>query len=250
MMMRLMMALGLAALCFGCGKDAPKTDAKKGDTAPASGKSAASKAPKTAPKTEAAKPAAKPAGGNALWAGVDLAAEMKRLEGKWTVKPSFGKGMDTWEVKGDAVTITTAKGETKLGKLKLDMPGRVGIKEPNMTTYYSYARNGDTVYLGLGKAGVKAGDTYIVGTNRGLVRYDGTACTYHEKKMSFGDKPVEFKAAKPVKCSVQAAGDKSLFHYQVPKFMKDGEFDDKSIHVVGTALLDQQMQGNEAKKAQ
>lgn len=238
----LAMALGLA----GCGKDAPKNAPKDSKAASGSVASAASKA--ATPKPATAKSAA-PKGGNALWAGVDLAGELKRLDGKWTVKSSFG-GTDTWDVKDGKVTITSAKGETKLGTLTLTMPGRVGVKEPNMTTYYSYARNGDTLYLGLGKAGVKAGDLYLVGTNRGLVRFDGKACTYHEKKMSFGDKPIEFKASKPVKCSVQAGGDKTLFNYQVPKFMKDGEFDDKSMHVIGDALLDQQMQGNAVTKAE
>lgn len=236
MLISAVLALGL---CTGCGKDAPKTGDK---AAAASTKSTApaSKAPATsAPKTNAS-----------LWAGLDLAAEGQRLQGKWKVKTAHRGDADIWEVKGDKITITTGKGETKLGTLKLDMPGRIGIKEPNMTTYYSYTRNGEDLYVGLGRAGFKVGKSYIVSTNRGLVRFDGKACTYHEKKMSFGDKPLAFKDAITVKCSVQAAADKALLNYQVPKFMKEGEFDDKSIAVVGEALLDDQMKGNKISKVE
>lgn len=239
--MKRWLTMGIAcAFLAGCGKDAPKSGVTGKAAGSKSAASAASKAPaeKAAPK------------GNPLWPGVDLAAEAKRLEGTWKIKTAFGGDADTWEVKGDKVTIKTAKGETKLGTLRFDMPGRIGVKEPNMTSYYSYSRNGDDLYVGLGRAGIKAGDRHIVSTSRGLVIFDGKACHYHEKKMNFGGGPVEFKDAKPVKCSLQAGGDKALLNYQVPRFMKDGEFDDKSIEVVGEALLDAQMKGNKISKAE
>lgn len=239
------LTLGLASLlCAGCGKDAPKAGDK---TAPTSGaKAAKSDAPASkAPATEAAK-----AGGSDLWTGLDLSAEAKRFEGKWTIKSAYGSEPDVWDVKGDKITVTNGKGETKLGTLTLDMPGRIGIKEPSMTTYYSYTRDGDDMYIGLGRAGMKLGETYLVSTNRGLVRFDGEACTYHEKKMSFGETPLAFKDPVTVKCSLQVGGDKSLLNYQVPKFMKEGEFEDKSIFVVGDALLDEQMKGNKVSKSE
>lgn len=246
MLISAVLALGL---CTGCGKDAPKGEsgdkAATGDKA--TGDKAATKSAmpaSKAPATTAAK-----AGGD-LWTGLDLAAEGKRLQGKWKVKTAFGGDPDVWEIKDDKITVTTAKGETKLGTLKLDMPGRIGIKETNMTSYYSHTRNGDDVYVGLGRAGFKLGDQFLVSTNRGLVRYDGKTCTYHEKKMSFGDKPLQFKDPVTVKCSLQEAADKAVFNYQVPKFMKEGEFDDKSINVVGDALLDDQMKGNKISKAE
>jgi hypothetical protein len=242
MLISAVLALGL---CAGCGKDAPATGKAKDTTAAGDKAGAKSTAPASkAPATTAAK-----VGGD-LWAGLDLSAEATRLQGKWKVKTAFGGDPDVWDVKDNKITITTAKGETKLGTLKLDMPGRIGIKETSMTTYYSYTRNGDDVYVGLGRAGVKLGDRYIVSTNRGLVRFDGKVCTYHEKKMSFGNKPLAFKAAITVQCSLQAGGDKALLNYQVPKFMKEGEFDEKSIAIVGDALLDDQMKGNKVAKAE
>ena len=243
MLISAVLALGL---CTGCGKDAPKTE-DKAAVDKAAGDKASAKS--TAPASKAPATAAPKAGGD-LWTGLDLTAEAKRLQGKWTVQTAHRGDADVWDVKGDKITITTGKGETKLGTLKLDMPGRIGIKEPNMTTYYSYTRNGDDLYIGLGRAGFKVGETYIVSTNRGLVRFDGKACTYHEKKMSFGDAPLAFKDPITVKCSVQAAADKALLNYQVPKFMKEGEFDDKSIAVIGDALLDDQMKGNQVSKAE
>ncbi len=235
--------LGLALALTACSKD----DAA--DTAET--EQAAEKAPaeKAAEKAPAEKAAEKPAG-HPLWPGVDLAAELKGLEGRWLVKTAFGRGEpETWEVSGDKVTITKADGKTELGKLSFEMPGRIGVKVGDMTSFYAYARNGETTWIGLGTGGAKAGDSIYVAASRGLVKFDGKACSYHDKKMSFGDK-VEFKDPVEVKCDVQAGGDKAVFNYQVPRFMKEGEFDDKSVQIVGEALInDQLMGGHEVKPA-
>lgn len=230
------------ALC-GCNKDdkAATGEAEK----PAAAEGAAKAPEKAAEKAPEVKPV-----GDPNWPGVDLAGELKRLEGKWQVKTGFGKaGADTWEVKGDSVTITKADGTVELGKLKFEMPGRVGVKVGDMTSYYAYARNGETTWIGLGTGGAKAGDTLYVAESRGLVKYDGKACSYLNRKMSFGG-PIEFDAPVEVKCEVQEGGGKAVFNYAVPRFMKEGEFDEKSVEIVGEALLNSQLQsGHEVKPA-
>ncbi|MEZ4431646.1 MAG: hypothetical protein R3F65_04475 [bacterium] len=121
------------------------------------------------------------------------------------------------------------------------MPGQLGVKTGDMTSYYAFARDGDKLWIGLGDGGVKAGDRYYIGADRGLVVYDGTTCRYHGKKLGFGG-PTAFDAPVDVKCELQTAADQTVLHYQVPRFMKDGEFDDQQIRVVGAALLDDQLQ--------
>lgn len=205
-------------------------------------------AEKTAEKGEKAaeKPAAKPAG-HPIWGSYDLAAELKKLEGKWSVRSSISKDRDTWEIKGDKVTITKADGSTQLAKLIMGKPGEIAVKQDGTTSYYGYARNGDDVYIGLGRSGIKVGDTYYVRADRGLVVYDGKACKYHKEKMSFGKEQKEFEAPKDVKCELQTGGDKAVLHYQTPKFMKEGEFEDNQIPVVGEALINEQLMGHKVE---
>ena len=190
--------------------------------------------------------------GHPVWPDVDLAAELKRLEGKWKVKASFGqKEPDTWQLQGDKLTRTTAGGETKLAKVSMSMPGQLAVKEGDMSSYYAYARNGDDLWIGLGTGGVKVSDHYYVATDHGVVAFDGKTCAFHKKKMSFGGGPPEFEKPASVKCEVQKGGDKAVFHYQVPKFMKKDELEDKQIVIVGTALLNDQLrQDHKATKAQ
>ncbi|MCA9538545.1 MAG: hypothetical protein KC620_06635 [Myxococcales bacterium] len=240
----LMLAV-LALAVSGCKKDeaAMPASGAKAEGAKAGEAAKAGEGEKAAAPTKAAEPV-KPAG-HAIWGTYDLAAELGKLAGKWKVKSSFGqKEPDTWQVEGDKVTITTAGGETKLGKLMMPMPGSLAVKEGDMTSYYGYARDGETLYIGLGTGGVKVGDSYFVGASRGVVAFDGTKCAYHAKKMGFGDGPVEFEAPVDVQCSVQAAADKGVLHYQVPRFMKEGEFDDKQIAIVGEALINDQLQSD------
>lgn len=221
------LTMGLALAVAGCGKkdDAPSTPA------PATAEKAAPAEAKPAPKKAT------------LWDGYDMDAELARLEGTWQVRTNAGgRAADTWVVTGDKVTMTRPDGTTALGKLVMPMPGQLGVKTGDMTSFYAYARDGDRLWIGLGDGGVKVGDRYYVGADRGVVVFDGTACRYHGKKLGFGG-PVEFEAPVDVKCELQSGGDQTVLHYQVPRFMKDGEFDDKQIKVVGTALMNDQLEG-------
>lgn len=218
----LTMALGLAAA--GCGKkdETPSTPAT---------------ADKAAPGTPAA-----PTKKATPWDAYDLDAELARLEGTWQVRTSAGgRTADTWVINGDQVTITRPDGTTALGKLVMPMPGQLGVKTGDMTSYYAFARDGDTLWIGLGDGGVKVGDRYYIGADRGVVAFDGTTCRYHGKKLGFGG-PAEFEAPVDVKCALQTAGDQTVLHYQVPRFMKAGEFDDQQVRVVGTALMNEQLE--------
>lgn len=173
-----------------------------------------------------------------LWAGYDLAAELPRLAGKWQVRTSWGKNkMATWTVSGAAVT--SVKGDkTVKGTLIMRNPGTISLKQPDgLTNHYSYARDGDKIWIGMGTGGVKQGEHYYLGLDRGLLTFDGKTCSYHKLKFSSFGPQAEFEAPQAVKCAIE--GDQ--LKYQEPKFMKKGEFDERSVRIVGTALLDDQL---------
>lgn len=198
-----------------------------------------------------AKPATPASGGDDAggdFAGFDPKAEIQALQGSWQVKDSaFAKEPSTWKVEGDQVSISKGD-EIKKGKLEIAYPGELAVVQESgggtSRSYYAYARSGDDVYIGLGTAGVKRGDAYLVGDD-GVVVLKASACKYFKKKMFGG-----FEDPTAVKCEVKQEGDKQVFAYQVPDKFKKGELTSKTIDVVGEALLNQQMQGHKAVKAQ
>ncbi len=208
------------------------------------------KGDKAAQGVSGAEQAAPAAGGGASdgdFAGFDPKAEIEALQGTWKVKDSaFAKDPSTWKVAGEQVTITKGD-EIKKGKLEVVYPGELAVVQESgggtSRSYYAYARSGGDVYIGLGTAGVKRGDAYLVGDD-GVVVLKAKACKYFKKKMFGG-----FEDPTAVKCEVKQEGDKQVFSYQVPDKFKKGELTQKTVDVVGEALLNQQMQGHKAVKA-
>ncbi|MFT7578739.1 MAG: hypothetical protein ACI9MR_000397 [Myxococcota bacterium] len=195
-------------------------------------------------------PEAKPVATTGPLAGFDATAELAHLNGKWNVKTRFGqKAPSVWTVENGAVTAVDGEKTTK-GELKMDFPGRIKLvvkeKGGESSSHYSYTRNGDTLYLGLGAGGIKIGDVYFGSDSKGFARFDGKACKFHETKMSFGNKPVSFKPAADITCKVEG----SKFTYQTPKFGKDAGFEDRTLDIEGTALLSSQLKKNTITKAE
>lgn len=241
-MIRTAAALALALSSTACTKDEPPAEP------PAAEETAGEAA--DAPAEEAAeKPAEAPAepAGHPVWGAYDIAAELARLDGTWQVRTQVGgRTADTWKVEGGLVTITKPDGTTEAAKLVMPMPGQLGVKSGNSTSYYAYARDGESLWIGLGDGGVKVGDRYLVAADRGMVAFDGAACAFHKKKMSFGGGATEFEVPVEVKCALQEAGEQTVLHYQTPRFMKEGEFEDHQIAVRGTALMNEQLQKEHA----
>ena len=181
--------------------------------------------------------------------GFSVDAEVKALQGSWLVKDSaFGKDKATWIIKDTSITIKEGKDAEKKATLVIKYPGVLGVKTGDMTSFYAYARDGAKVYIGLGDAGVKLGDKYMVGVSgatSGVIVFDGKTCNFHKRDMFKGLK----EKGEPAKCSIADDGGKKVLKYQLPKFMKKDEFEDHSIEIVGNALLNDQMKGSLAEKA-
>jgi hypothetical protein len=183
-------------------------------------------------------------GGDSLFGAFDPAAEVKALQGAWKVKDSaFASEPSLWTIQGDKLSIQTGD-KKKEGQLEVTMPGELAFvqQEGGGTSreYFAYARDGEAVYIGLGVAGVKAGERLML-RDDGLVAFQGGACKFHAKQMFGGwETPVD------VKCALE--GD--LFKYEVPDRFKKGELKQGSAKLVGNLLLNDQMQGHKAEKAQ
>lgn len=192
---------------------------------------------------------------DSLYGNFDPAAELKALEGTWEVKDSFSE-KSTWEITGDKVK-RTAGDKVEEGTLEISYPGKLAFVQKKgggtEKSYYGFTRNGDDVYIGLGKAGVKQGDSYLLAVDGLLVMKgapEGTAktaaaCKYYERDMfkdGFKQDGVE------VKCELKQEGEKQVLAYQTPDRFKKGEMRDGQVNILGRALLDDQMAGNLAAK--
>jgi len=195
---------------------------------------------------ESAGPAASESKGHPVWGEYDLSKKLDVIQGKTIMKLNAQslvkiEGMRalmedmTFEVKGSEVTITAEKGETVKGAFKVKSPCEVEFSVGGKPkAQFQLVQNGKDAWFGLGGAGTKLGSGHIVCGQWGFVTYDGKKCTYHKSKMSRRD---EFDTQE-VKCSLEG----EQFKYQVPKFMKEGEFEDKALKVVGDVLLSEQME--------
>ncbi|MBW2700378.1 MAG: hypothetical protein JRF33_06125 [Deltaproteobacteria bacterium] len=213
----------------GCNKEENKKEGASGELA-AAGASTAAK-------------------GGGMFGAFDPAAELKALNGKWKVKDNaFGKEPSLWEISGAKVKVT--RGDKIIeGELEIKHPGQLALVEKSAggssRTYYAYARSAADVYIGLGKAGVKVGDTYYVAADDGVVIKSKDKCQFLKKKMFGG---FEGKAV-DVKCEIKEEGGKQLLSYETPKRFKEGEMNQGKVQVLGEALLNEQMMGHKAEKA-
>lgn len=183
---------------------------------------------------------------DSLYGNFDPAAELKALEGTWEVKDSLSD-KSTWEITGDKVK-RTAGDKVEEGTLEISYPGKLAFVQQKgggtEKSYYGYTRNGDDVYIGLGKAGVKQGDRYLLAVD-GLLVMKGAACKYYQRDMfknGFKEDGVE------VKCELKQEGDKQVLAYETPDRFKKGEMREGQVNILGEALLDDQMARNQATK--
>lgn len=199
----------------------------------------------TAANTDSAQKTSKD---QSMFPGFDAAEELKALQGSWKVKDdAFSKELATWKIDGNKVTITRGD-KTKQGQLEIKYPGELAFVEKSnggeKRTYFAFAHFGSDVYIGLGTAGVKRGDAYMLAKDGVVVFKDG-ACKHYKKKIFGGfDDPTE------IKCELKdEAGKKSLF-YSIPDSFKKGEFRNFSVQVLGQILVDDQMKSSKAQKVQ
>jgi len=199
-------------------------------------------------KTEDSPAAGEPkaAAADPLFGSFDPAAELKALEGTWEVKDSLSK-TSTWEISGNKLKRISGD-QVEEGTIEIPYPGKVAFVQQKgggtEKSYYGYTRNGEDVYIGLGKAGVKQGENYLLAVDGLLVMKDA-ACKFYERDMF---KDGFKKDGVDVNCEVKQEGDKQILAYETPDRFKKGEMRSGTMTIMGEALFDQQMAGNKATK--
>lgn len=198
---------------------------------------------------EGGRPAAgtQPAGASSLLDGFDSQAELQVLQGAWQIRDSLAE-KTIWVISGDKVSRKKGDQSTE-GKIEISCPGQVVFVQTSaggsMREYFAYSRNGKDIYLGLGTAGMKVGDRYLLAAD-GLVVKDSSSCKYFKKEV-FGDRFE--KTGVDVNCELKDEGGKQILSYEVPDPFNKGQMAEREVNIVGGALLDDQMMANKAEKA-
>jgi hypothetical protein len=211
------------ALCLAQGCDKSDADA---DAQPK--KDAATKAAKAdAPKADA------PAQDDGPFAAFDLPGLTKKWQGAWVIDG----GRKAWEVRGDEVTVYDGKGDAKTLEFEVQAPCQAASIERSdagsSSTFHKFAFDGDTLYAGLGNAGVKKDDTVVACVSNKVYVLEGDACRAW-KQSAFDKSKWESSDAT---CSLSSDGDTQTF-----------EVEGTTLEVVGEAVVDAQMKRNQAER--
>jgi len=240
--------LGMAvALGLGCDqkKDVRKDDAGKAERAderPAAPAPPPIEHGDEAPKTVYAYPPKGPGPHE----GFDLAAIRDKLQGAWLVGGSAFSSIPTvWSLRGDTLVQVDEQGKRTESVLRLLAPCYFseGPADGHSATFGHFAFDGDTLYLGLGNAGVVQGDKTIGCMSVAMYVYENGACTAWTKK-PFA-KEGDLWEREEGDCGYTE--DKSVF-YGDDTHSKRKIYGRQELHVHGPVLLTRQMEGNKAVK--
>jgi hypothetical protein len=167
------------------------------------------------------------------FAEFDLPGLAKKWEGAWLIDG----GRLAWEVKGGELTIVDGKGDDKSRGFEVQAPCQVASIERgesgSTSTFHKFAFDGDTLYTGLGNAGVKKGDAVVACvSNKVYVLKDGKCESW--RQVPFDKSKWESSEAT---CSLSTEDDVETFEVEGTK-----------LEVVGEALVDAQMKRKEAER--
>lgn len=246
---RIHLVLPLVVALAACGGS--KDD--KGDDKTDDGKAEGSG--KVDPKTNPIKPGPEPKGktvfsyppkGAGPHEGFDLGAIRDKLQGAWLAGGSAFSSIPTvWYLDGDTLVRITESGERSESTLRLLAPCYYfeGTKDGGTGSYGHFAFDGDTLYLGLGNAGIVQGDTTIGCMSIAMYVHENGACTSWTKQ-SFG-REGDFWEKEAGDCGYTE--DNKVF-YGDDTNSKRKTYGRQELNVHGDVLLTTQMKGNKAEK--
>jgi hypothetical protein len=223
----LLVIIGLAAAA-GCGTD----KSSEGQAGPGASQA-----------QEAAQAPGDPAGaasepeGESTSQGLDPAVAAK-LQGNWIVGGSTIGAREAWQVQGDKVTIWNGKTEKTL-ELAVTSPCTVKTTEKSAdgsssSTVTVFVFDGDTLYQGLGSAGLRNGGLVVACMGGGVYTYQEGTCVRWEESM-FGEGKWDKKDAE---CKVDQHG--QVFEIAGPQ--------GGTLQAKGNVFMTEQMADNRAEK--
>lgn len=168
--------------------------------------------------------------------GHDLSQIKSKLEGAWVVGGSTIGTKEAWDIKGNQVTIFDGKAD-KILELAILSPCSLKVTEKSAggssSTVKTFVFDGDTLYMGLGSAGLVRGDTVLGCMNGGVYVLDGGVCKKWKESM-WGDGKWD---SQDVTCERKKDGDADVFAAE-----------GSELRPHGGVLMTRQMQGNQAEK--
>lgn len=187
-----------------------------------------------------------PPAGKGPHEGFDFDALREQLQGAWMVGGSaFGTIPQIWYVRGDELTKVDPKGNRSEHTIELLAPcyAKVADVGASSATYQHFVFDGDTLYQGLGNAGVVVGDKSVGCMSAAVYVLEGETCTAWVKK-SFPRQGESIWEPEPGECG-----------YDGTTFFGDDTNAKRKIYGkqtlpvrVGDALMTKQMEGNKAEK--
>ena len=234
-----------ALVGLGCGKAADKGSPGEGGSARAPTATPGSGVVAPPSPSRAAKATAVLPTGPGPHAGFDLAAIHARLQGAWLVGGSaFSSIPHVWSLDGDALVTIDDQGHRAATTFRLLSPCSYFAGTPGGSgTYGTFVFDGDTLYLGLGNAGLVQDTRTIACLAAGIYVTDGTTCTLWRRK-AFATTGAAWDGESG-QCGYTA--DRS-------KFQGDDTASSRKIYgvetleVKGGVLLTRQMEGNKAEQ--
>jgi hypothetical protein len=238
-------ALMALALAFaGCDKEKREREAEPTGSAGAE---------KTAPDPGTAGKASGAAGfeaprGEGPHEGFDLAALHRKLQGTWMVGgTAFSSIPRIWHLDESDLVIVDGEGKRSEHTLRLLAPCYAAVAEKGggSTVFSTFVFDGDTLYQGLGNAGVRQGERVVACMAAGIYELADDACTkWTRKPFASPGQPAWEK--EPGECGFAEDG-KVFFGDDTSSKRKI--YGREQLEVIeGDALMTRQMAGNRAEK--
>lgn len=151
------------------------------------------------------------------YAEAELQALRARWQGAWVIRSGELGQQEAWLVQGDEVTISDGKSERHY-RFEVVAPCKGGLTSEgalgNTTHYFNFAFDGDQLYAGTSRAGVKRGDDIVACTLSGIYTHVAGRCFHWEQHPL---REQEWKQT-ALDCSVRDEGGQQDFVADDPAF--------------------------------
>ena len=211
--------------------------AATGGAAPATGGAA--------PATGGAASITYPPPGAGPHAGFDLAAIHRKLQGAWLAGgAAFSTIPNVWFLEGDTLVEIDEAGQRSTSTLRLLSPCSFFASAGGGSGVYgTFVLDGETLYQGLGNAGLVQGDKTIGCMAAGIYVHERGACTLWKRK-PFARAGDEWEQ-EPGACGFDER--KATFHGDDTNSSRK-IYGRESLTLKGSVLLTRQMEGNKAER--
>lgn len=180
--------------------------------------------------------------------GFDLAALHSKLQGTWIVGGAALSSIPRiWHVAGNDLVIVDAEGKRSEHTIRLLAPCQAAVaeKQGSSTVFSHFVFDGDTLYQGLGNAGVRQGERVVACLSAGIYELADGSCTKWTRKPFAGPGQPMWEH-EPGECGWDEGGEVFFGDDTRSKRKLYGR---EQLEVIeGDALMTRQMAGNRTEK--